>query len=44
MVGGLIGALGVSAGFFANDILFLFFSHGIVTGNAFLLYINITIT
>lgn len=35
MVGGLIGALGVSAGFFANDILFLFFSHGIVTGIGF---------
>ena len=32
MVDGFIAATGLSLGFFATDILFLFFSHGILTG------------
>ena len=35
MVGGFIAATGISLGFFANDILFLFFTHGILTGELY---------
>ena len=34
VVGGFIAATGLSLGFFANDILFLFFAHGIFTGES----------
>ena len=32
VVGGFIAAAGISLGFFADDIFFLFVSHGILTG------------
>ena len=40
VVGGFLAATGISVGYFANDILFLFFTHGILTGQHFLLSVN----
>ena len=35
MVGGFIAAAGISLGFFANHIMFLFVTHGILTGKVY---------